>query len=212
MRICEVDGCGKPNYGHGMCRMHWARWYNAKSDTSTRSRCSVDGCQRICVGLGLCGLHYQRMRERGAVDDTQRALARKQRTVDGMRICFTCRRRLPRDEKHFGRRPGTSDGLKATCRECSYKASSRSMLKSRYGITQSDFDSMFSRQNGCCAVCQRPFEFMRSVKASSPHVDHDHNTGKVRGLLCHHCNVLIGHAEEKIERLSAAIKYLQTAA
>lgn len=57
-------------------------------------------------------------------------------------------------------------------------------LKRLYGITEEQYDELFSRQDGLCAVCQRDAsEF--SVRLA---VDHNHKTGEVRGLLCNFCN------------------------
>lgn len=77
-------------------------------------------------------------------------------------------------------------------------------LKKNYGITLDDYNRMFQEQNGCCKICGK---HQQDLKASL-HVDHNHMTGKVRGLLCHHCNVGIGHFEDNIVLLSNAITYL----
>ena len=61
------------------------------------------------------------------------------------------------------------------------------MLK-LYGVDFHDWALMFERQNGLCGVCG--FRLTMDFKT---HVDHDHETGKVRGLLCHKCNILLGH-------------------
>jgi hypothetical protein len=74
-----------------------------------------------------------------------------------------------------------------------------------YGITLEDYNKMFGEQNGCCAICGK---HQQDLKASL-HVDHNHTTGAVRGLLCHHCNVGLGHFEDNITLLSNAIAYLE---
>jgi hypothetical protein len=56
----------------------------------------------------------------------------------------------------------------------------------RYGLTQADVDSMMSAQGGRCLLCRRKVELV---------IDHDHSTGRVRGLICGQCNVLIGWLE-----------------
>ena len=77
----------------------------------------------------------------------------------------------------------------------------RCSLKRKYGITLDDYNSMLEAQGGRCAICHQE-------KSETLAVDHDHKTGKVRGLLCGHCNNVIGFAEDKIELLESAIKYL----
>jgi hypothetical protein len=59
----------------------------------------------------------------------------------------------------------------------------RHHLKKRYGITLDDYDAMFKKQKGLCMLCGKPEKNKRHL-----HVDHDHVTGKVRGLLCGVCN------------------------
>jgi hypothetical protein len=72
--------------------------------------------------------------------------------------------------------------------------------KQNYGVTQTWFEDKLKEQAGKCAVC---FEVM--VK---PNVDHNHETNKARGLLCHPCNVMLGYAHEDSVRLANAIQYL----
>ena len=80
------------------------------------------------------------------------------------------------------------------------------MLKKNYGITLADYDAMVEKQGGKCAICE-------STKPKTPGVrfavDHDHKTGKVRGLLCGPCNAGIGKLGDDIALLTAAIEYLR---
>jgi hypothetical protein len=71
----------------------------------------------------------------------------------------------------------------------------------KYGVTQADYDMMFSAQGGGCAVCKK-------AQARAFDVDHCHATGRVRGLLCTNCNRMIGHAGDDAGRLIAAAAYL----
>ncbi len=73
----------------------------------------------------------------------------------------------------------------------------------KYNITIRDYDEMFEKQNGVCAICGLP-EITRRLS-----IDHDHKTGRVRGLLCVGCNITLGHAKENIERLRSMIAYLK---
>ncbi len=74
----------------------------------------------------------------------------------------------------------------------------------KYGITRSDFEAMLENQNDSCAICQIKFD-----DKARPYIDHCHDSGKVRGLLCLHCNTGLGHFEDKIELLEKAKEYLQ---
>lgn len=57
------------------------------------------------------------------------------------------------------------------------------VLKNRYGITLERYNEMFKEQNGKCAICEKNHRHENALP-----VDHEHSTGKVRGLLCHSCN------------------------
>lgn len=73
-------------------------------------------------------------------------------------------------------------------------------MQTRYGLTPEDADAMLAAQGGVCAICREVP--MRAV------VDHNHETGKARGVLCHACNVALAHVENETFRL-AALTYLQ---
>lgn len=81
-------------------------------------------------------------------------------------------------------------------------------LQRSYGIGIDDYNRMLSEQGGTCAICKR-LPTMKHRLAKSLHVDHDHETGSIRGLLCNNCNHLVGNCREKIEVLEAAIEYLR---
>jgi len=76
----------------------------------------------------------------------------------------------------------------------------------RYGISPEEFDLMVQIQDGLCAICRRPERVERLTRLS---VDHDHKTGKVRGLLCQPCNRALGHFQDSILVLENAIQYLK---
>jgi hypothetical protein len=77
-------------------------------------------------------------------------------------------------------------------------------LKGRYGITKADQDAQLKKQKRRCAVCTKPF-----TKKCKPETDHNHATQKVRGQVCHACNVMLGQAQDNITTLRNAIKYLK---
>lgn len=69
----------------------------------------------------------------------------------------------------------------------------------RYGITPAQYHKMMRDQEGLCASCK---------EVPPDNIDHDHKTGKVRGLLCHHCNLGLAHFKDRPELLRRAIGYL----
>lgn len=86
-----------------------------------------------------------------------------------------------------------------------WKLKRNNVLKYTYGISLDDYNAMFVSQNGCCDICERPAsDFPKKLV-----VDHCHETGKVRKLLCGLCNQMLGSAKENIKTLQKAIKYLE---
>lgn len=79
----------------------------------------------------------------------------------------------------------------------------------RYGITPEDLTRMLAVQSGCCAICGDPPKPDGVRAASRLHVDHDHETGAVRELLCNHCNRMVGAARDRPELLRAAAAYIE---
>lgn len=83
--------------------------------------------------------------------------------------------------------------------------SHRSKLRCQYGLTLDDYDEMLEVQNGGCAICgMTPEDHGKRL-----YVDHDHETGETRGLLCHNCNVAIGFLHNSQELAWQLILYLQ---
>lgn len=131
--------------------------------------------------------------------------------------CRGCDQTRPIDD--FTPRP--ERGINATrsrCRECSSKCHSDwrdrnpgksrdRNLKSKYGISAEDYEALWEAQGCACGICGAA----ESGWATSPwmHVDHDHSTGAVRGLLCHNCNIMIGTIEKAgIDKLAAAQEWI----
>jgi len=78
-------------------------------------------------------------------------------------------------------------------------------LKNTYDITLAEYEKIVEKQNGVCAICQKA----NNVKGQRLGVDHDHKTGKIRGLLCNHCNKGISGFRDNPTLLSRAVTYLR---
>jgi len=131
--------------------------------------------------------------------------------------CRYCKEEKPL--VYFSPHPCTVDKLSNKCKECvksynkqrhakrtrteldllnvkrrtnrnTWKTDRKKHLKNKYGITVDDYEKMFTEQNGVCKICQ---EICKSGKSLA--VDHCHETGKVRGLLCAKCNTNLGRIE-----------------
>jgi hypothetical protein len=76
----------------------------------------------------------------------------------------------------------------------------------KYGITYADFTAMLDRQDSRCAICRDPLDLGKNT-----HVDHCHDTGAVRGILCNRCNVAIGLLRNDPGIALGAARYLREA-
>jgi hypothetical protein len=87
-------------------------------------------------------------------------------------------------------------------------------LRRNYGMTLEEYDALFEAQSGVCATCRQPETriYGRTGRICNLHVDHDHETGKVRGLLCHRCNMALGYALDNAATLRALADYVEAAA
>jgi hypothetical protein len=72
-----------------------------------------------------------------------------------------------------------------------------------YGITRDDYELLLENQGNKCKICESEFVTENEIR-----IDHNHNTNQVRGLLCHSCNVALGHMRDSVELLERAINYL----
>jgi len=81
-------------------------------------------------------------------------------------------------------------------------------LRAFYGITPEDYQKLLEQQNYKCAICQCEFVMEPRNNAQYPHLDHEHDSGWVRGILCQRCNHGIGLLCEDVEIMSKAIEYV----
>lgn len=83
-------------------------------------------------------------------------------------------------------------------------------LWARYKIKRAEYEALAAKQNNCCAICLKPESHLtRSGRHSMLHVDHDHDTGQIRELLCSSCNSMLGFSKENESLLHAAAAYLR---
>ena len=90
------------------------------------------------------------------------------------------------------------------------KLQRNSHLKRKYNISIEEYDAMFATQNGLCAICQNPEKgnVGNSDSIISLAVDHCHETGKIRELLCMDCNQILGRFNDDPARFEKAAEYL----
>lgn len=107
----------------------------------------------------------------------------------------------------YVRKDGTRT-LSNRCRNCRVTAEQQRYLANyhrltKYGLTPEAFLEILDKQGGVCRICQL------TPNKRGLFIDHDHETGNVRGLLCNACNLMLGFANDSPERLLAAVAYLQ---
>jgi hypothetical protein len=135
-----------------------------------------------------------------------------------MKICRVCGEAKSTEE--YYRHPKTRDGYFGSCKDCERDRSRNAQrekreqdsdyarnahLKSLYGITIADYMDMLTIQDGCCAICA---SIEARAQGGNFNVDHDHETGKIRALLCDNCNRGIGVFKDNPNYLIAAAHYI----
>lgn len=125
----------------------------------------------------------------------------------GTKVCTVCCNRKPLTDFHLNR--NTEDGHPTCCADCHNRTNRAHSLQRRYGMSEYQYEMMLKSQGNVCAVCGQPETYTLQGRVKALSVDHDHKTHKIRGLLCHHCNLGIGHFRDDPKLLRAAINYLE---
>lgn len=129
-------------------------------------------------------------------------------------ICSKCK--LAKPETEFSVNAKRPSGRQAYCKPCAaaYRKETPSKVKNGYRIkylykvTNEEVEEMFKRSNGQCYICSKPLSLNSTEKSEQAHIDHCHDTGKVRGILCHHCNAGLGRFRDNTHLFLRASAYL----
>ena len=113
------------------------------------------------------------------------------------KICINCQKEL--DLFSFSLAETRTGRRKNTCRACQATYIKRWSLSKKYNLTPEGLKNLVKKQESKCAICDRVLTLV---------VDHDHKTGRVRGLLCSPCNIAIGLLEDNSDFLHNAVAYL----
>lgn len=200
---CKIEGCESPVVAKEMCRRHYMRSYRHGDPeldrVNARPSCSVEGCDQPHMAKGKCRRHYYQAQRHAAA----------QVRVKQPKACGWC------GVEFTPARSGTYCSIKCKAaaradRGDQWRAVKKYQLKSQYGMTVEEYDQ---RAKVGCVICGRTTPIGRISKHSSEHwlhVDHDHTSGRVRGLLCTNCNRGLGFFADDPELLRRAVSYLES--
>ncbi len=235
--MCSIDGCERPIFARGWCQRHYTAWKRNGNPLAwkkpSRGGCSVEGCIAPHCAKGLCDNHYRQSKnkprrpnrpcdwcgEQLSMDRSplsrycpdckpvaknfaaaQRAGKNVRKVVSRVgRICMECQG--PIDPTMHRRRRLCSE----ECQQANRRRYDRSVWLQRiYGITLEEYERMEREQDYRCAICRTDEKPSRGSWC----VDHDHETGRVRGLLCFDCNSGVGHLKDDAIAWLRAARYL----
>ncbi|WP_306820111.1 endonuclease VII domain-containing protein [Streptomyces sp. DSM 40750] len=117
---------------------------------------------------------------------------------EGSKLCQGCGEIKPHSEWH--RKGSSPDGLASRCRACRAIDNRAGHLMRKYGLTPAELDELIAEQQGICCIC---------LAAPAEHVDHCHNTGRVRGVLCFSCNAALGQFKDRPDVIRRAATYVE---
>lgn len=187
---CSVTDCDNPVCTRGFCKRHYHKWQRYGDPNLGRllnagKSCSVDGCNNLAFCRFMCTKHYQQWRKFN---------------LQGLCITVGCEK------------PSKIDNLCAEHSPRFVRQRKNYRLRRTYGITLDTYNALYNSQKGCCAICgvyRSPWEPTGMIDRNNYlHVDHDHKSGAIRGLLCLHCNQGLGQFKDNQRIVLAALSYL----
>lgn len=184
--ICEVPGCNRfkdKKQNRKICQMHRVRYGRYKSYDLPTSPNLPDGVLKIC-------------KKHGQLSAVQVYKRYKNKNWLSCRICT----------KERNDRFNLNNPVRKEYKKNFY------LKRDGTKITKENYFELLEKQNGLCSICFKTESIINSTKVSRIKrlaIDHCHETGIIRGLLCHKCNVSLGAMDESIEILQSAINYLK---
>ncbi|MFH8978929.1 endonuclease VII domain-containing protein [Streptomyces sp. NPDC017890] len=156
-----------------------------------RNKAMRDGLQAYCRECAAT-YHQERQVAKG------RGVRPRVDVPEGHKLCRTCGEIKPHSE--WTRNRTASDGLATLCKSCKAAQGRAGHLKRQYGITEAERDALIASQGGVCCIC---------LAAPAAHVDHCHETGRVRGVLCFSCNAALGQFKDRPDAIRRAAAYVE---
>ena len=152
-------------------------------------------------GLSFYCLPCNRERNRAWYRESRRKLGKEVRdhswVPDGFRWCPSCQQPVAHED--YTRNARTASGFGSRCRACDRAANSDGYFYRKYKLTRRELDALRAAQDNRCGICGDP---------GPQHLDHDHETGRIRQLLCQRCNQGLGLLQDDPDVLRAAADYV----
>ena len=152
-----------------------------------------------------------------------------------MKRCTKCGKEFPATNEYFWIQIKGKFGVHSRCKKCAreikkeYRKNNGEKVRSQqrawakanpdrkrehlikclYGISIEQYMYVLEKQNGVCAICKQPELSIRRGSYKSLDVDHNHETGEIRGLLCSACNAALGLLKEDAQRIESLLAYLR---
>jgi hypothetical protein len=218
--ICSIDGCTGITCGRGLCSTHYQRLRRRGDPLAPLARrppcglaneiCLVEDCTRPAKSLGWCATHYSRWQKHGSLEKPVRQ--RKPRATCSIKGCSEPVECKDLCNKHYLRWRSNGNPLVSMvsaitvfCAEdyCERRAAKAGVCWTHYRVALAKLGEAQDHRCALCGIHENEAPSKRLV------LDHDHATGRIRGLLCHHCNCGLGHFRDSPDLLATAIRYLQ---
>ncbi|WP_458339038.1 endonuclease VII domain-containing protein [Streptomyces sp. 372A] len=150
-----------------------------------------DGLQAYCRE---CSAEYSRQRQ----EARGKSVRVKVPVPRGHKRCPQCGEVKPHDQ--WERNRSSSDGWASYCRPCRAERNRVAYFQRKYGLSPAEVDELIAAQQGVCCIC---------LTAPAEHVDHCHQTGRVRGVLCFSCNAALGQLKDRPDAIRRAAAYVE---
>ncbi|WP_311318340.1 endonuclease VII domain-containing protein [Streptomyces sp. 840.1] len=150
-----------------------------------------DGLQAYCR---RCSAEYYQQRQ----EAKGKSVRVRVPVPRGHKRCPQCGEVKPHGQ--WERNRSSSDGWSSYCRPCRAERNRISYFRRTYGLAPAELDALIAAQQGTCCIC---------LTASAEHVDHCHETGRVRGVLCFSCNAALGQLKDRPDAIRRAAAYVE---
>jgi predicted RNA-binding protein YlxR (DUF448 family) len=198
--MASTDSIAQPLKRCSTCRQHLPPtdfWRLARASDGRQGRC-ITCCKKSKAATRAAYLDRYRAADRAAHNAAYAAEPERHRAKSRAFAAANYDKYRASIRQSIAKKPEKYAAIQRT--------NGRKYLLRDWGLTAAEFDALLARQGGACAICQDPLRPGRST-----HIDHDHATYAIRGLLCGTCNRGIGSLRDSVELLERAIAYLRRA-